>query len=305
VIVLPHVALALAVALALDWLVREPPDRFHPVARFGRVVAALDRTWPHPRAVGAVAALALPIGAAAAVALPVAGAFLADPLLGTAVAGLALFTSTSLRALLEEADGVVAAAETDLRAARERLPALVGRDPADLDADHVRSAAVESAAENLADGLVGPLLAFCALAPVSLAAATGGAAWLKAVNTMDSMLGSPDRPVGTAAARLDDVAMWVPARASAVLLTVVARSPDPLLAARRWADAPPSPNGGWPMGTVAGALGVRLEKPGVYELNPVASLPDGPAARRGVRTVGRAGLLAYALAGLWGVVLWT
>ena len=295
---------AVGLAAALDWLVREPPASLHPVAWFGRVVEPLDRDWPLARSVSFWIALLLPAGAALAVGGAVALAGLVHPALAGLLAGLALFSTTSLRLLLEEAGGVVAATETDVDAARERLPALAGRDPDGLSAGQLRSAAVESAAENLADGLVAPLLAFAAFAPLSLALGAGAAAWVKAVNTLDSMLGYPDKPHGWLSARLDDVVMWLPARVSAFLLTVVARSPDPLLTARRWADTPPSPNSGWPMGTVAGALHVRLEKPGAYALNEVASLPTVEDAERGVSLVGRAGALAYGAAVLWGVVVW-
>lgn len=298
---MPLAVVAVLLAAILDWLVREPPERLDATAWFGRAAGALDRDWRRPTAIGAVGALVLPLAAAAVVGLVVAAAPYAHPLAGAALAGLALFVATSLRPLLEEAHGVVAAAETDLDAARERLPALVGRDPASLDAAHVRSAALESAAEHLAGGLVAPLLAFALLAPVSLAAGAGAAAWITALVTMDSVLGSAETRVGAPAARLDDVATWLPARVSAVLLTIAAGSPDPLLAARRWADEPASPNARWPAGTLAGAVGVRLEAPGTHTLNPLAPLPDAEAARRGIGVVGRAGLLAYGLAALAGV----
>ncbi|MFB6163948.1 MAG: cobalamin biosynthesis protein, partial [Haloarculaceae archaeon] len=178
------------------------------------------------------------------------------------------------------------------------LRALAGRDAAGLTPGQVRSAAVESAAENLADGLVGPLSAFAVGAQVSLAVGAAAAAWVKAVNTMDSMLGYRSKPVGWAPARLDDLVMWLPARAAAVLLAAAALAPGSLSAARRWTPAVPSPNSGWPMGVLAAALAVRLEKPGGYELNPGADLPSPTAARRGVRTVAIAGLLAYLAAAL-------
>ncbi|SNZ12601.1 adenosylcobinamide-phosphate synthase [Natronoarchaeum philippinense] len=295
---------AIALAAALDWLVREPPARIHPVALFGRLVAPLDRDWTLPRSVSFWIALLCPIAAGLAVGGVVALGSFVHPIAGGVLAGLALFSTTSLRLLLDEAAGVVAASATDIEAARDRLPALAGRDAADLSAEQLRSAAVESAAENLADGLVAPLLAFALLAPESLALAAGAAAWVKAVNTLDSMLGYPSKPHGWLSARLDDAVMWLPARLSALALTAVARSPDPMLSARRWSSAPPSPNSGWPMGTVASALQIKLEKPGSYTLNGVASLPTVEDAERAISLVGSAGLLAYAAAVLWEVLVW-
>jgi len=300
---------AVALAAVLDWLFGEFPERVHPVALFGRLAGAFDREWVAPRLAGAVVALALPLFAAAVVGGVVLFAVRAHPAAGALVAGLALFATTSRRMLLDVAREVVDLTGDDgdaLDAARERLPALAGRDASGLSAGQVRSAAVESAAENLADGLVGPLVAFGVGALFGLPVAAGAAAWVKGVNTLDSMLGYRAKPVGWASARLDDVVMYVPARASAALLALAARDPDALVDARAWADEPPSPNSGWPMATIAAVLRVRLEKPGVdsggYVLNPVGALPDVEQARRGLSVVGRAGLIAYLGAGVLALV---
>lgn len=294
---------AVAVAFLADRAVGEFPERIHPVALFGRVVGLLDRPYSRPRPVGAATALVLPLSAgvivgglvvaASSVRLPDA---LPPDALAVLVAGTALFATTSLRMLLGVAREVLALAEEDLSTARERLRALAGRDASDLSPGQVRSAVVESVAENLADGLVGPLLAFALGALISLPLAAGAAAWLKAVNTLDSMLGYPAKPHGTASARLDDAVMLVPARLSAVLLAFVAPNPGALRRAGTLAQTPASPNSGWPMATLAAALDVRLEKPGAYVLG-TGELPTPERAARGVRLVGRAGLLAWALAG--------
>ena len=173
---------------------------------------------------------------------------------------------------------------------------MAGREADSLSPAAVRSAAVESAAENLADGLVAPLLGFLVGACWSLPAAAAMAAWVKAVNTLDSMLGYPAKAHGTASARLDDAVMWLPARVSAGLLAVAAGAPHAPRRARDWRDGVPSPNSGWPMGTLAAALGTRLEKPGSYTLPGGERLPTPATARRGVRLVARAGLLAWGAA---------
>ncbi|QZP36808.1 CobD/CbiB family cobalamin biosynthesis protein [Halobaculum magnesiiphilum] len=295
---------AVGTAAALDAGFSEPPGRVHPIALFGRVVGAVDREWTRPRAVGVAAAVALPLAFAAAAWGVVAGsgALAGDERVAAVatavVAGFALFSLTSLRMLVSVARDVTEAADRDADAARESAIALVGRDTSLLSAAGIRSAAVESAAENLADGLVAPLLAFALGAQVSVPVGVAAAAWVKGVNTLDSMLGYPDRPVGTASARLDDAVMWVPARVSAVLLAVAAGSPRSLVDARRWARVPASPNSGWPMATAAAALGVRLEKRDAYTLNPEAALPSPAEARTGVRSVAVAGALAFLLAGV-------
>ncbi|MFW5974541.1 MAG: adenosylcobinamide-phosphate synthase CbiB, partial [Natrialbaceae archaeon] len=269
----PAVSLTVVAAFAFERLLGEPPTRVHPVVWFGRLVGWVDSEWDRPGTVGGAIALALPLGAAAGAFALVAGSWRLDPLLGVLGASLVLFVSTSLTMLLNEGRAVVAASSGDLSRARERLPALAGRDPDELGPAEIRSAAVESVAENLADGLLAPLLAFSVLAAVSLPLAAAAAAWVKAVNTLDSMLGYPGKPHGTASARLDDLVMWLPARVSALFVALAAADPGAFARARGFARVPPSPNSGWPMATLACALGVRLEKPGVYTLNPGAALP--------------------------------
>jgi adenosylcobinamide-phosphate synthase len=299
-------AAAVGVAAVLELVVAEPPGRLHPVAWLGRAIASLDRDWHRPALVGIAAALALPLLAGCLVAGTVWLAGLITPWLAAAVAGLALFVATSLRMLLSSASATIRESDDDLDAARRSLRALAGRDASDLSPGQVRSAAVESAAENLADGLVAPLGAFvfgvlvgraAGLTPVPLVAlAAGAAAWVKAVNTMDSMLGYRSKPVGRCPARLDDVVMWLPARTSALLLALVTRDVRALVQTRSWLATVPSPNSGWPMGTLAAVHNVSLEKPGVYTLNPRNKLPSRETAESAVRTVAIAGVIANALA---------
>ncbi|WP_164932844.1 cobalamin biosynthesis protein, partial [Halorubrum amylolyticum] len=151
---------ALAIAVALDLALAEPPARTHPVALFGSVAARFDRSWSRPRLVGVAVAAGLPLAAAAVAGGVVAVAALGGPLLPVLVAGALLFSTVSLRMLLATAAEVVALTETDPDAARESIRALAGRDATDLSPADLRSAAVESAAENLADGFVAPLGGF-------------------------------------------------------------------------------------------------------------------------------------------------
>jgi adenosylcobinamide-phosphate synthase len=305
-------AVAVGVAFALDAVVGEFPGRVHPVALFGRVVARVDREWTRPRLVGTLAAVGLPL-IAALVCWGVVACWDVVHFAGVdetvtsvvvaAAAGIVLFSTTSVRMLLDVTREVVAATEGDLTAARSRIRALVGRDTDDLDAGALRSAAVESAAENLADGLVAPLLAFALGAQLSLAVGAAAAGWVKAVNTLDSMLGYQSKAVGRESARLDDLVMWVPARVTAVLLAlaggmVARRPPTTLTTAAGWAREPASPNSGWPMAALAAVLDVRLAKPGQYDLNPDAAFPTVAAAERGVRVVTVAAALAVLLAGV-------
>jgi adenosylcobinamide-phosphate synthase len=168
----------------------------------------------------------------------------------------------------------------DVEAARRLLPSLCGRDPARLDGSGLTRAALESVAENTSDAQVAPLL---------WAAVGGTPAVLgyRAVNTLDAMIGhrSPRYArFGWAAARLDDLANYVGARVTAMLVAacapVVGGSPsDALRTWRRDAGRHPSPNAGVVEAAFAGALGVRLGGPTQYlhELQIRPTLGDGPA----------------------------
>ena len=166
-----------------------------------------------------------------------------------------------------------------------------------LDASGVAAAAIESVAENFNDGLVAPLLA-------NRVAGLGGAYVFRFVNTADAMLGyhTPELEwFGKAAARLDDALAFVPARCSALLIACAALltgdfAMDALSVAAADADVTASPNAGWPMAAMAGALGVRLEKHGHYRLNAPARAPRARDIRRARRIVLVASILATAAA---------
>lgn len=257
-------AAALLAGFAADALLGDP-RRGHPVAGFGQVADRVERTaWAPSRIRGTAAAAALVGGAAGLAALSARRAERRLPRGGRALV-LAALTWTALggRSLGTVAAGIARELERgDLDAARTALPALVGRDPSQLDATGVARAVVESVAENTSDAVVGALV-WAALA------GPAGAAGFRAANTLDAMWGHRSErhaDFGWAAARLDDAAGWLPARATvglvAALAPVVGGSPRAALAAAR-ADGPahPSPNAGPVEAAFAGALGVRLGGP--------------------------------------------
>ena len=295
---------AVLVAAVLELLLAEPPRRVHPIAIFGRAVAVVDRDWRRPTVAGVLLAVVMPLVFAAAAWLLLTGVAelgaarspVERAVAVTVVAGCGLFSLTSLSMLVGSGREVIEASVVDVERAKHAVIALVGRDPAALSPAQLRSAALESMAENLADGLVAPLGAFVCGAQWSLALGVGAAAWVKAVNTLDSMVGYPDRRLGTASARLDDLVMWLPARIAALLVVIGAGSIRTLGEIRGGASVPASPNSGWPMAALACALEVRLEKPAAYVLNPGADLPTPSEARAGARVITVAGALAGAAA---------
>jgi adenosylcobinamide-phosphate synthase len=181
------------------------------------------------------------------------------------------------------------ALRNSLEAGREAVSHVVGRDPHSLDEPGVARAAVETLAESTSDGVVAPWLYLVLFG-------LPGIALYKAVNTADSMIGHLNdryRDYGWAAARLDDVLNWIPARLSAVLITaacffVPGASPGQAWAsARRDAPKHDSPNAGWPEAAFAGALGFKLGGPRSYEGDTV----DLPAFGDGKSNLGPSDIL--------------
>jgi adenosylcobinamide-phosphate synthase len=282
------------------------PVRWHPVAGFGRLAERAERAVYAPsRARGATYALALVALAAAA------GEVLARRV-GRDLALLVLtWTALGGRSLACEAHAIAAALDGgDLDAARTRLPALCGRDAAELDEAGVCRAVVESVAENTGDAVVGALLWAAAAGPAGVAA-------YRAANTLDAMIGHRSEryaAFGWAAARADDALSWPAARAGAGLAVLCAPAVEgsPCTAwrvLRRDGNAHPSPNAGRLEAAFAGALGVRLGGPLSYagrtERRPQLGEgdPPGPAdVRRAVRlslAVGAAAAVASAALRGW------
>ncbi|HVA61536.1 MAG TPA: cobalamin biosynthesis protein [Mycobacteriales bacterium] len=246
----------LVLGMAVDALLADPA-RGHPVAWFGRAASRLEAgLWrPDIRAgvLHTATCVGVVVGLAALMERVVPRGRIAVMAAGTWVAVGATSLGREARAIgAQIRDG-------DLPAARAALPALCGRDPRALDDVGVLRGVLESVAENTSDAVVGPLV-YGALAGLP------GLLGYRAVNTLDAMIGHRSeryQAFGAAAARLDDVANWVPARLTAALTVVLAPlvGGRPGQAWRTWlrdADAHPSPNAGRPEAAFAGALGVRL-----------------------------------------------
>jgi adenosylcobinamide-phosphate synthase len=284
----------LVIALILDFVFGEPPARFHPVVWMGRYLGWFKGRLPcTPTSGFAAGAAAWLLGAVSIGAL----AWIAQVGLsglgwwGTLLSGVCLWPLFSIRMLHAEALAVERALAESLQAGRSRLARLVSRDTAHLEPVEVREAALETLSENLTDSVVAPLLWFAVLG-------LPGAAIYRFANTADAMWGYRGdwEWRGKWAARADDALNWIPARVAALLLWVGSFDLRRLPAAAR---CTPSPNGGWTMGALALALGVRLSKPGVYALNPEGREATSEDFHRGWRRV----LAASLLGGLVAVVV--
>jgi len=284
------------------------PTSLHPVAWFGKLAHALIRRAPlagpwRAGAVGVALAVLLPVAAASGVHHALGFLARREVWLSILLEVLLLYSCVCLFGLLDAGRKLSLALRTaGLPAARERLAWLCSRDPSALDETGLANGTIESLAENLSDSVVAPLFFL-------LCFGLEGAVAYRAINTLDAMIGYRGRYewLGKATARLDDVANFVPARLTALLLMAAGasfgrtRGISLSRGLRVWrADhaRTPSPNGGHPMAMAAGLLGVRLDKAQSYVLGADLNAPSSGDIDRALALCARAGELALLLAGL-------
>jgi adenosylcobinamide-phosphate synthase len=251
-----------------DWLWRRAP---HPVVWIGNVIGFLDRllnreSWSRlqRKLTGVVTVILLVIGSAL-----IGGALedLFEPgLFGILVKGLLASMLIAQRSLYQHVARVRGAfAGGGLPAARQAVAMIVGRDPERLDDAGLSRAAIESTAENFSDGIVAPVFWLALFGLPGLIA-------YKAINTADSMIGHRStryQDFGWAAARLDDLVNFIPARLSGLLVAFVAPIAKGSIATSlrvmmRDASKHRSPNAGWPESAMAGALEIAIAGPRTY-----------------------------------------
>ncbi|WP_214415222.1 cobalamin biosynthesis protein [Sphaerisporangium fuscum] len=290
-------AAGLVAGVVLDAVFADPAGPGHPVAVFGRAAAAVERRlYGRSRARG-VAHVGLCVGSAALLGVVAERLTRRNVVARTAVTAAATWAVLGGTSLAREGAFMAGALESgDLAAARGRLPHLCGRDPSGLPEGELARATVESIAENTSDAVVAPLV-WGAVAGVP------GLLAYRAANTLDAMVGHRSERYerfGWAAARLDDVANYVPARVTGVLACVLAPLAGGSLrraaaVLRRDGHRHPSPNSGRCEAAFAGALGIRLggrnDYGGRVEHRP--ELGDGP--RPAVGDISRSVRLARAV----------
>jgi adenosylcobinamide-phosphate synthase len=309
---LPALMIALLIDAAIGdpaWLYRRFP---HPAALLGRLVAWLDRSLnrdddpPATRRARGVVAIAVLVALAAFAGWAIATLLLDLPMRSLWLA-LVMSTLLARRSLEQHVAAVADGLErSGLAAGREAVAHIVGRDADSLDEAGVSRAALESLAENFSDGVVAP--AFWTL----LFGLPGLLAY-KAINTADSMIGhrtARHEAFGWAAARLDDIVNFVPARIAGLLLVAAALvHPEAAPGAAwkaMWRDARRhrSPNAGWQEAPLAGALGLALAGPRRYHGTIVEDAWMGEGGRREAGPADiRRGLVLYRLAAALVIVL--
>ena len=261
--------IAFLVGWLADLILGDPAWLPHPVVGFGKLIAAGEKRWnqgDNRRRKGMWLALGLVIGVfLLTLALQIGLWSLSEALnighlLFYVFVSVMVFFCLAGTTLIRDVREVFRAVDRSLEEGRRQVARIVGRDTSELSAQEVRTAALETLAENLNDGVIAPLFWLALLGVPGMVA-------YKMVNTLDSMIGYRNeryREFGRFAARLDDAAGWIPARLTAFLMLLVAGRLRMLPFVRRYGPQHLSPNSGWPEAALAAILDCRFGGPHNY-----------------------------------------
>ena len=257
--------LPLLLAWILDLCLGDPVRLPHPVVAFGKLISKGEHTLnkgAHRMLKGALLALSLVVGTYVITAL-LLGRLVG--IIGFLVTVLLIFYCLAGTTLIREVREVFRAVDRSLEEGRMQVARIVGRDTSELSAQEVRTAALETLAENLSDGVIAPLFWYALLGVPGMLA-------YKMVNTLDSMIGYRNeryKKFGCFAARMDDVANYIPARLTAFLMVVVSGRLSLLGFVWKYVNQHASPNSGYPEAALAGILNCRFGGPHHYFGNEV------------------------------------
>lgn len=292
----------LITALLIDIICGEAPNRFHPVAWLGHLISFETRYRPRQgnkrQIIYGLFIVLLTVSFITSVIYLGMQALKEINILVYILASAYLLKNTfSLRGLWQAVERVKKALSADdIQNARKKAQALVSRDVNKLDRPQLISAAIESCAENLCDSFVAPLLYYAVFG-------LPGAVCYRIVNTYDAMIGYRGKweYTGKTAARWDDVFNYIPARISGFII-VIASALCKANAANGWRTMlaqhgmTASPNAGWSMSAMAGALNIPLEKEGEYRLGTGTAVAE-------VAAISRSQAVMLTAAACWAVLL--
>lgn len=256
--------LPLLLAWLLDRRLGDPTWLPHPVVAFGRAISFCEHRLNKGRGrflKGMLTAIVLvALTYLLTYALLRGASLYISPWLTAALEVILIFFCLAGTTLVREVREVFRALDRSLEDGRRQVARIVGRDTQALSAQEVRTAALETLAENLSDGVIAPLFWYLLLG-------VPGMMMYKMINTLDSMIGYRNeryRRFGCFAARLDDVANYIPARLTALLMIGVSGHPALWTFVRRYGRAHASPNSGYPEAALAGILDCRFGGPHDY-----------------------------------------
>lgn len=254
---------ALWIGFLLDKLLGDPSWLPHPIVAFGKVISLLDRKMNHGKHLilkGAVATLLLATVAFTLFYFLMRFSYQASFVLGIIVEAVFVFFGLAGTTLVKEGRAVYRELGKGIGQGREQVARIVGRDTQLLSENEIQAATLETLSENLSDGVIAPLFWF-AIAGIP------GMMTYKMINTLDSMIAYKNERYlyfGRFAARLDDVANWIPARLTAFFMALCSGSSRAFRFILKFGKAHSSPNAGYPEAALAGALNVTFGGPHHY-----------------------------------------
>ena len=257
------VILPLLVGWFLDLIFGDPSKLPHPIVWFGKAIAFFEHRLnkgSHRKLKGALVAIGLISFVFVATSFLISSFSFLIPHFSFLISALLIFFCLAGTTLIREVREVFLAVDRSLEEGRQQVARIVGRDTSGLSAQEVRTAALETLAENLSDGVIAPLFWFAILG-------VPGMLTYKMINTLDSMIGYKTeryRDFGCWAAHIDDVANYIPARLTALLMAIA--SPQKGLLRFIWRNGRrhASPNSGYPEAALAGILNCRFGGPHYY-----------------------------------------
>ncbi len=258
-----YTLLPLLIGWTADKLFGDPRWLPHPVVAMGKIIA-----WGEKRLnkgnkrmmKGALFSIILILSSFLIVFFIIKGLDYLSPYLSILFSSVVVFFCLAGKTLIDEVRNVFAAVDSSVEEGRKQVARIVGRDTSALSPQQIRTAALETLSENLSDGVIAPLFWFILLGVPGMFA-------YKMVNTLDSMIGyKSDRykQFGCWAARIDDVANYIPARLTSLLMIVVSGKISLLSFVRKFGSQHASPNSGYPEAALAGILDCRFGGSNVY-----------------------------------------
>ena len=247
----------LLIGWILDKLFGDPAGLPHPVVGFGKMISFCERRWNrggYRRLKGGIVAIALILIVYVGSAWVLHYLFVLNSWLGIIVSSILVFYCLAGTTLIHEVKMVFLAADRSLEEGRKQVSRIVGRDTSGLTDQEVRTAALETLAENLSDGVIAPLFWYLLLGVPGMLA-------YKMVNTLDSMIGYKNErylQFGCMAAHIDDIANYIPARLTAFLMVLSASRPRLFRFVGKYGSQHASPNSGYPESALAGILNCRF-----------------------------------------------
>lgn len=255
--------LPLLIGWTLDKLIGDPAWLPHPVAGFGKMISFCEKRWnkgDHRVCKGGMVSIALILIIYACAVFIVHFLFALNLWLGVFVSAILVFYCLAGTTLINEVKMVFLVADRSLEDGRKQVARIVGRDTSGLTDQEVRTAALETLAENLSDGVIAPLFWYLLLGVPGMVA-------YKMINTLDSMIGYKNKrylQFGRMAAHIDDIANYIPARLTAFLMVLSVGHPRLMKFICKYGRQHASPNSGYPESALAGVLNCRFGGPHNY-----------------------------------------